>query len=206
VRSSAVWLLLALLALIAIGWAAGALWSAAVGTRELQAVRDVAGPRGGTVTGTARVVTWAGSGIVLVPLCVLCVLALLLAGLRVQALAVALSLAGAKVLYAAIKALIDRPRPAEHHLQAVTGPSFPSGHATQAAAFWLSLALAAGAAGASRPARRSALAAAALIVAVVAFSRVYLGVHYPSDVLAGILLGGGWALLVAHRLYGRITI
>jgi undecaprenyl-diphosphatase len=142
------------------------------------------------------VVTWAGSAVVLVPLAVACCVWLLRAGLRAQALAVALSLGGAMALWRLVKPLVARPRPPVEHLQAVTGSSFPSGHATQASAFWLSLVLIVGAQGASQGMQRTAAALALLIVLLVAASRVYLGVHYPADVIAGMLLGGGWCVFV----------
>jgi undecaprenyl-diphosphatase len=86
------------------------------------------------------------------------------------------------------------------HLQAVTGSSFPSGHATQASAFWLSLVLALRATRVTSFARRVAGVFAATLVLGVAWSRVYLGVHYPSDVVAGVILGSGWALWVRRCL------
>jgi undecaprenyl-diphosphatase len=85
-------------------------------------------------------------------------------------------------------------------LQAVTGSSFPSGHATQASAFWFSLVFAMPAAGSSPRLTRVAAGLAVLIVLVVSASRVYLGVHYPSDVVAGVLLGSGWATYVTRCL------
>ena len=96
-----------------------------------------------------------------------------------------------------VKLLVARPRPPVEHLQAVTSWSFPSGHATQAGAFWFSLVFAMPAAGTSPKLTRVAAGVALLIVLAVAASRVYLGVHYPSDVVAGLLLGIGWAIYVS---------
>ena len=111
---------------------------------------------------------------------------------------VALSLAGAMLLSDVVKLLVSRPRPPVEHLQAVTGSSFPSGHATQASAFWFSLVLALSAAGVAPLVTRVAAGLALALVLAVALSRIYLGVHYPGDVLAGVLLGTGWAVFVAR--------
>ncbi len=195
---SALRLLAGLAAFILFGWGAGEIWTHAVGSGEVGLMRDISAQRSHAAVEIARVVTWAGSSFVLVPLASVCSALLLSRGLRVQALGVALSLGGAMMISAAVKILVARPRPPVVHLQAVTGFSFPSGHSTQAGAFWLSLALALSAAD-SVASRRSALLAGALAITVlVALSRVLLGVHYPSDVIAGVLLGGGWAAWVSR--------
>ena len=196
-------LVLGFLALVLVGWAVGELWLSIVGSGDLDAVRDVAEQRTATLTAIAKAVTWAGSGFLLVPLALICCLALTRAGLRREALAVALSLGGAMLLADLIKLLVSRPRPPLEHLQAVTGSSFPSAHATQASAFWLSLVLVLRATDGSRTAIRVAAAVALVLVVAVAASRVYLRVHYPSDVLAGVALGTGWAVFVSRCLLDR---
>jgi undecaprenyl-diphosphatase len=193
-------LMLGLAVFVLLGWGAGELWTSIVESVELDAVRDVAAQRTATLTDLARIVTWAGSAFLLVPLALIACLAFARTGLHREALAVALSLGGAMLISVWVKLLVSRPRPPVEHLQAVTGSSFPSGHATQASAFWFSLVFAMRAAGASPKLTRAAAGIALLIVLVVAASRVYLGVHYPGDVVAGMLLGAGWATYVSRCL------
>ncbi len=101
-----------------------------------------------------------------------------------------------------IKVLVHRERPEVLHLMPAGGYSFPSGHTAAAAAAWSAVALVLGRD--RRKATRAALAAgAALIAATVATSRALLGVHWVSDVLAGLALGWGWFLLVAVIFGGR---
>ncbi len=191
--------------LILVGWGAGALWTSLVGSGENELVRDLAERRSPGLTTAMRGVTWMGSAFVLAPLAfAICVIFLRLGHTR-AAIAVPLSLGGAMLISSVVKLLVARPRPPVEHLQAVSGFSFPSGHATQATAFWFSLVLAMRAAGVAQRLTRLALAAALVLVPLVGFSRIYLGVHYPSDVVAGILLGGGWAIYVGCCLRVRRT-
>ncbi len=180
-------------AFVLVGWGLGELWTS-VGASEVQLMREVARERSAGLVSAARVVTWAGSLWLLAPLALIACILLLRARMFEGALIVALGLLGGALMADLIKPLVARPRPPVEHLQAVGGYSFPSGHATQAAGFWVALLLAV------RPlvSRRALLGllacACALIVLAVCASRVILGVHYPSDVLAGTLLGGGWAV------------
>jgi len=185
---------------IVIGWGVGTLWLSIVGSVDVNAVRDLAAERSMALTEVARVITWAGSAFLLVPLALLACLLLARAGLRREAIAVAISLGGALLISDCVKLLVSRSRPPVMHLQAVSGASFPSGHATQASAFWFSLVLVARATRTAPLLRNVAAGAALLLVCAVALSRVYLAVHYPADVLAGILLGTGWAVFVARSL------
>lgn len=193
-------LALGLVVFVLLGWVVGELWTSVVGSVELNVVRDVAAQRTAALTDVVRVITWAGSAFLLIPLALIVCLAFARAGLRGEALAVALSLGGAMLISGGVKLLVSRPRPPVEHLQAVTGSSFPSGHTTQASAFWFSLVFALQAAGASPRQTRVAGGLALLVVLAVAASRVYLGVHYPSDVVAGMLLGTGWATYVSRCL------
>jgi undecaprenyl-diphosphatase len=192
--------LVGLAAFVLVGWLVGELWVSIIGSSEADAMRSLAEQRSHALIQTARVITWAGSAYVLVPLAVVYCLLLGRAGLWREAAAIALSLGGAMLIYDLTKALTSRPRPPVEHLQAVTGTSFPSGHATQASAFWLSLALVLRATRIPPLALRVVGVLATALVLGVAWSRVYLGVHYPSDVVAGVILGSGWALWVRRCL------
>ena len=102
-----------------------------------------------------------------------------------------------------IKVAVARARPDIDPLAAFTGASFPSGHTTAAASFYAAVALLLGR---GRPLRaRSILAGAAVGIAVaVAASRVLLGVHWFSDVLAGLALGWSWFAICSIAFGGRL--
>lgn len=114
---------------------------------------------------------------------------------RRAALFVVASVAGAALLAQAMKALVSRTRPSA--LPAVYeagGYSFPSGHSMVTLAYFMAVTLVVRQ---LRPKLRYVAVAIALpLIAAVGLSRIYLGVHYPSDVLAGWALGTTWVLLV----------
>lgn len=97
---------------------------------------------------------------------------------------------------AAIKHLVDRPRPVVvPHLTQAGGTSFPSGHSFNAAVVYVTAASIFAAMAPRRAARATILGAAVVIVIAIGLSRVWLGVHNPSDVIAGWLGGFCWANL-----------
>ena len=118
--------------------------------------------------------------------------------------------AGGGILETVLKRLFDRGRPSVvPHLVAVTSPSFPSGHSMLGAIMYLTFGALLARFSTRRRTRIYLLTVAVLTTVVVGVSRVYLGVHYPSDVLAGWCAGLIWALtcwLVARYLQYRGTI
>jgi hypothetical protein len=113
------------------------------------------------------------------------------------------SLAGAALLDLLAKQAIARPRPLFHDPTIVlTTYSFPSGHTTGTTAVYTALAFIL-ARRLPRPYAALAVAGAALMIALIAASRVYLGAHYVSDVVGGVLLGLAWVLVVVLALSVR---
>lgn len=104
------------------------------------------------------------------------------------------------LLDSVIKLLVRHPRPTVAMITLPPDFSFPSGHATAASALYVTLALLA--AGVERRAgpRRLLIASGVLVAVLVAWSRVYLGVHYLSDVVGGLLLGTAGAIVAVRSI------
>jgi undecaprenyl-diphosphatase len=115
--------------------------------------------------------------------------------------------AGGLLLSTLLKDLFDRPRPeVVPHLSDAATSSFPSGHSMLSAVVYLTLGTLLARLVERRPLQAYFLGMALLLSFLVGVSRVYMGVHYPTDVLAGWSAGLAWALLcalVARRLQRR---
>jgi undecaprenyl-diphosphatase len=145
-----------------------------------------------------RITTKLGSVEVLTPLAAGATLALAFCGRRRPAYFVALTATASTATNLLLKALFGRARPDERqHLSRTSGLSFPSGHAMVSAAIYGALALVAPGAPGVRWLSRSASVA---LAAAVGTSRVYLHVHYPSDVVAGWALGASFPFVVKRLL------
>jgi undecaprenyl-diphosphatase len=114
-----------------------------------------------------------------------------------------LTIGGQFAIVNLIKVIVDRARPALDQLTSFSSSSFPSGHAASAAATFAVMALLLG----RRRSRgvRAALAGGAVAIAViVAGTRVLLGVHWLTDVLAGLAIGWAWFALCSIAFGGRL--
>ncbi len=122
---------------------------------------------------------------------------------RALLLFMGLVVAGQFALSNAIKVIVERARPDVDRLAGFAGSSFPSGHSTAAAATLAAIALIA-TRDRSRRARVVSASAAVGLAVIVAGTRVMLGVHWFSDVTAGLLLGWGWFSLCSIAFGGRL--
>lgn len=146
----------------------------------------------------ARDITALGGTAVLV-LLTLAVLGFLLLSRRWgAAVFVTLSMLGGTLLSNALKSAFDRPRPdLVPHAVEVSSASFPSGHAMLSAVAYLTLGALVAEVLPQRRFRVYLLLCAVFLTLLVGTTRVYLGVHWPTDVLAGWSIGAAWALMCA---------
>ena len=146
--------------------------------------------------GAMRDITSLGSASVLVLITAAVIIYLLLVRRWGTALLTFVAVAGGQVLSSLLKLGIDRPRPElVSHLVTETSLSFPSGHAMLSAVTYLTLGSLAARFLHGRATKIYVLSLAVLTTVLVGVSRIYLGVHWPSDVLAGWCAGFAWAML-----------
>jgi undecaprenyl-diphosphatase len=200
-------------ALLLIIGAAGAVWSffniasemtegetQAIDRRILLALRNPGNPQDpiGSLSfrEAMRDVTALGGVTVMTLVTVVGVLAFLMHRRRWHAAILAATVLLADVSSEALKTLYGRPRPDfVPHGSYVYSASFPSGHSTLSAATFLTLAMLIASLEPNRGTKAMVYGLAVVLVLGIGVSRVYLGVHWPSDVLAGWCLGAAWALL-----------
>lgn len=195
-----------------ISWvlAAGALWLGAAMTcvdgacyalyhdqKLLGMLHDARHP---WLDGFFAAITWLGSIVVLLPAALALAWRYRRRGYHAAALLLPLAVAGAWLFAHLAKLLFTRPRP-DLYAPLINMPadlSFPSAHAMQIAAFAIAWVLAPG-----QKVGWTRITLAATLVLLVALSRLYLQVHFPSDVLFGLIAGAGWALGLCFLLGNR---
>jgi undecaprenyl-diphosphatase len=178
----------AIAVMVGVGWSSEQRWDMAV---ESDAHDFVLSHR--WLFDVARAVTHLGDQIPVTVACVILAVVLWLQARRRAALYVLVVRAVTALAGAAIKHAVGRDRPVlDHPLASAAGHSFPSGHALGSAALWASLAIVVTAA---LPFAARILLAT-LVPIIVAASRVLIGVHYVTDVVAGLALGWTCALVL----------
>lgn len=126
------------------------------------------------------------------------VVALFSVKLRREAVVLAGTVISGWMMNTAIKALVHRPRPdIVPHLTEAAGPSFPSGHSFNSAVVFIAITLAFAAMISRKHVRWVMIGSSIGLTWLIALSRVWLGVHFPSDVIAGWLGGAAWAFSAA---------
>jgi len=168
-------------------------WPFAFDRAIIVGLRDGGGPS--WLPKVAADVTALGGGVILTIVVLLATGLLAVQRLWLSAAAtLAASISGGLVV-SLVKTEVARPRPdLVDHLVQVSNMSFPSGHSANSAIVYLTLAGLASQVTVSAAARRYILVMAIIMVGAIGCSRVYLGVHWPSDVLAGWSFGTLWAL------------
>lgn len=117
------------------------------------------------------------------------------------AIGIIFSVAIAELISFIIKNVIERDRPPELlSLISADSPSFPSGHTIAAITFWGFLIYVFYKTIQNKFWRNILILICALIIIAAGFTRIYLGVHWPSDIIAGYILGGAWILIVIKRI------
>jgi undecaprenyl-diphosphatase len=154
-------------------------------------------------------VTFLGTGVIVMAIVLVSGMFLWLTKHKHSALLLIVATVGAILINGVLKAGFDRPRPQVFEWgQHTVSSSFPSGHAMSAATVYMTVAYLAARLQRRRISRVLTLIAATIVVVLIAVSRLYLGVHYPTDVAAGVVMGVAWAalcmaMLEATLLYGR---
>ena len=149
-----------------------------------------------------RDVTALGGIVVLFLLTLVFALALIFHRKRREAIILLVTAVSAQVSIEILKNLYDRPRPDFMAIRAYSA-SFPSGHSTESTAIFLTAATIIATLETRTDTKILAYAVAAFAILGVGFSRVYLGMHWPSDVLGGWVLGSVWAMLAWIALRTR---
>ncbi len=139
-------------------------------------------------------ITALGTGTVVLMIVTVAGLFLVLTQHKYSALLLLVSTFGGLVLNGILKIGFNRPRPAIFLPEVNTiSSSFPSGHAMNAAIVYGTVAYLAARLHKRRWARALVMTAALIVIVLISVSRLYLGVHYPSDVVAGVAIGIAWA-------------
>ena len=139
-------------------------------------------------------VTALGTGVTVLMIVVIAALFLTLNQHKYSAILLLVATTGGLVLNGVLKLGFERPRPSIFvPVVDTVSSSFPSGHAMSSAIVYGTVAYLAARLHRRRWARWLVMMFALIVIVLISFSRMYLGVHYPSDVLAGVIIGLAWA-------------
>ncbi|WML46028.1 phosphatase PAP2 family protein [Neobacillus sp. PS3-40] len=196
-------LLLSLISLICFGFMAFFVSSHEIVHFDRTVISFITGFESPTLTSTMKVFTFIGSSKTIIILSVLILFFLYKVLKHRSELILFLAvIGGANILFFSLKLFFHRARPDLHRLIEVSGYSFPSGHATNAFALYGIFAFLLWRHIPTRLGRTVLILISIVMILSIGVSRIYLGVHYPSDVIAGYFISGFW-LTMAIWFYQR---
>jgi membrane-associated phospholipid phosphatase len=200
-------LAVSILALVFFSWLAREVFEGEFSNFDLHIRTIVHGYANPTLTWAMEALSDVGSPVFLSGLFVLLVGTFLFVRWRYAAIWLATDMVGAVGLDVTLKDLFHRARPVPYFIPDPGSYSFPSGHALGSFCFYMVLAGLLTARIRNLPARISIWIFAALLVGAIGFSRVYLGVHWPTDVIAGYAAAAFWVagLVTVDRYRRRLS-
>lgn len=149
--------------------------------------------RNPVLTQSMIIISFFGREVIFV-VTIIVVILLLLKKHRREAVLFSLTIFGSALLNTQLKNIIQRPRPTLNPLQIVHDFSFPSGHADSSLVFYITLTYLVFRFTHNKKTTLAMFFLSAVIILLVGVSRIYLGVHYPSDVIAGYIFGFWWCV------------
>ncbi|MDD1511410.1 phosphatase PAP2 family protein [Priestia megaterium] len=173
---------------------------------DFNVLHTIEGWRTDTLTPIIIFITTVGSWYVTAPIWFAIIVFLLYKRKGLLVLYITLVFWGVRALNWGLKEIFARPRPDWSQVVPASHYSFPSGHAMNSMAFYSGVLLLIWMYTESRAIKTAAACVIAIVILLIGFSRLYLGVHFLTDILAGYCLGLAWSLgvyLLSKRLYNQ---
>lgn len=184
------------------GYIATAVGNKSIARFDTSVISFVQGMETPWLTVVMKVFTQIGSVYIIAPVGVIAfVLLFYIFRYRQQALLFVIVVAGTPVLNGLLKNYFKRERPEIHRIIDIGGYSFPSGHSMMAFSFYAIIVYIAWRNAKTTLSRVLLILFAAFMIIIIGTSRIYLGVHYPSDVVGGFVVSGIW-VIIAIIVYG----
>ncbi|WP_186672757.1 phosphatase PAP2 family protein [Sporosarcina sp. BP05] len=187
---------------IAFGYIATAVGNESIAHFDTAVIGFVQGLEAPWLTSIMRVFTWIGSGYVVATIALIGFIVLFFVlHYRHQAFLLIAVIAGSVLLNSALKSYFKRERPSIHRILDANGFSFPSGHSMMAFALYAIIAYIAWRNVKTTMNRVVLVLFTAFMIIMIGTSRIYLGVHYPSDIVGGFAASAIW-VTIAISVYG----